>query len=93
MVLAAVVQPVVGAGQAVDRRQGAVQDHERLALGDPHRLAQIGGPVGRQRMAAGQGELDLGLEVSSDEAPPGSGGGGPLPITSLRMGHLWAPSS
>src|SRR5690348_8791187 len=33
-------------------------------------------------MAAGQGELDLGLE------PAAQGGGGPLPITSSRMGHL-----
>jgi hypothetical protein len=37
----------------------------------------------RQRLAAGQGELDLGLQ------PAGAGsGGGPLPITSSRMGHL-----
>jgi hypothetical protein len=34
----------------------------------------------RQRLAAGQGELDLGLEE------PGSGG--PLPITATRMEHL-----
>ncbi len=34
----------------------------------------------RQRLAAGQGELDLGPAVG---AP-----GGPLPITSSRMGHL-----
>jgi len=34
----------------------------------------------RQRLAAGQGELDLGLEAG---AP-----GGPLPITSSRMGCL-----
>ena len=34
----------------------------------------------RQRLAAGQGELDLGLPVG---AP-----GGPLPITASRMGHL-----
>lgn len=34
----------------------------------------------RQRLAAVQGELDLGLAVG---AP-----GGPLPITSSRMGHL-----
>ncbi|GAA5108971.1 hypothetical protein GCM10025762_15190 [Haloechinothrix salitolerans] len=36
----------------------------------------------RQRMVAGQGELDLGLN-----APPEAGG--PLPITASRMGHLW----
>lgn len=38
--------------------------------------------VSRQRLAAGQGELDLGLD-----APPRTGG--PLPITASRMGHLW----
>ena len=40
----------------------------------------------RQRLAAGQGELDLGLEVTG----PGmrGAGGGPLPITSSRAGHL-----
>jgi hypothetical protein len=35
----------------------------------------------RQQLAAGQGELDLGLEASGP-------GGGPLPITSSRMGVL-----
>jgi hypothetical protein len=40
----------------------------------------------RQRLAAGQGELDLGREATE----PGrrGTGGGPLPITSSRMGHL-----
>jgi hypothetical protein len=42
--------------------------------------------VARQRLAAGQGELDLGLE-STEPARRGVGGG-PLPITSTRMGHL-----
>ncbi|MEW2386701.1 IS1634 family transposase [Micromonospora sp. NPDC047707] len=41
--------------------------------------------VARQRMAAGQGELDLGLEG----AATAKRGVGPLPITSSRMGHLW----
>lgn len=35
-----------------------------------------------QRLAAGQGELDLGLD-------PGDATGGPAEITSSRMGHLW----
>jgi hypothetical protein len=35
----------------------------------------------RQRLAAGQGELDLGLDVVSPA--------GPLEIVSSRMGHLW----
>ena len=38
--------------------------------------------VARQRLAAGQGTLDLGLD--SEEPVRG----GPLPITSSRMGHL-----
>ena len=40
----------------------------------------------RQRLAAGQGELDLGLE-STEPARQGAGSG-PLPITAARMGHL-----
>jgi hypothetical protein len=36
----------------------------------------------RQRLVAGQGELDLGLDDRS-------AAGGPLEITSSRMGHLW----
>jgi hypothetical protein len=38
--------------------------------------------VARQRLAAGQGQLDLGL------GPPAEAGG-PLPITAARMAHLW----
>lgn len=38
--------------------------------------------VARQRLVAGQEELDLGL----DRAPEA---GEPLPITASRMGHLW----
>jgi hypothetical protein len=38
--------------------------------------------VARQRIASGQGELDLGLDAPVEV-------GGPLPITSSRMGHLW----
>jgi hypothetical protein len=38
----------------------------------------------RQRLAAGQGELDLGLEPDQRAAA-----GDPLPIRSSRMGHLW----
>jgi len=43
--------------------------------------------VARQRLAAGQEELDLGLELT--EPARRSAGGGPLPITSTRMEHLW----
>jgi hypothetical protein len=43
--------------------------------------------VARQRLAAGQEELDLGL-VRTEPARRAAGGG-PLPITWTRMGHLW----
>jgi hypothetical protein len=43
--------------------------------------------VARQRLAAGQEELDLGLELT--EPARRAAGGGPLPITSTRMEHLW----
>ena len=52
-------------------------------LGSAHSGAEVEllKAVARQRLVAGQGELDLGLAAG---AP-----GGPLPITSSRMGHLW----
>jgi len=40
----------------------------------------------RQRLAAGQGDLDLGLESAGQARGKA---GGPLPITASRMGHLW----
>jgi len=51
-------------------------------LGSAHSGAEVEllKAAARQRLAAGQGELDLGLAVG---AP-----GGPLPITSSRMAHL-----
>jgi hypothetical protein len=51
-------------------------------LGSAHDAAQVEllKAAAWQRLAAGQGELDLGLETG---AP-----GGPLPITASRMGHL-----
>ena len=49
-------------------------------LGSAHDEAELEAlkAAARQRIAAGQGELDLGLPA----------GGGPLQITSSRMGHL-----
>jgi Transposase DDE domain len=41
--------------------------------------------IARQRLAAGQGELDLGLGPAGPAGPSG----GPLPITSSRMSYLW----
>ena len=50
-------------------------------LGSAHGEAELESlkAAAQQRIAAGQGELDLGLEPAR---------GGPLPITSSRMGHL-----
>jgi hypothetical protein len=52
-------------------------------LGSAHSGAEVEllKAAARQRLAAGQGELDLGLAVGVL--------GGPLPITASRMGHLW----
>jgi hypothetical protein len=53
-------------------------------IGSAHDEAQLAmlKAVARQRLAAGQGELDLGLDDSPEA-------GGPLEITGSRMGHLW----
>jgi hypothetical protein len=63
------------------RRGSRELDH----LGSAHSDAEVEllKAAARQRLAAGQGELDLGLQ------PDAEAGGGPLPITSSRMGHLW----
>ena len=52
-------------------------------LGSAHSGAEVEllKAAARQRLAAGQGELDLGLDTA--------GRGGPLPIRSSRMAHLW----
>lgn len=52
---------------------GSAHDEEELAA-----LRE----AANQRLASGQGELDLGLD-------PGAAAGGSLEITSSRMGHLW----
>jgi hypothetical protein len=66
--------------QIVYSSHGGSRDIEHL--GSAHDGAELELPkaAARQRLASGQGELDLGLAVG---AP-----GGPLPITSARMGHL-----
>jgi hypothetical protein len=53
-------------------------------IGSAHDDAQLEllKAAAKQRLAAGHGELDLGLDAGADR-------GGPLPIRSLRMGHLW----
>ena len=53
-------------------------------LGSAHDEAEVEAlkAAARQRLAAGQAELDLGLSVRS-------AGVRPLPITSSRTAHLW----
>lgn len=63
------------------RRKGSRQiDHIASARDDVE--LELLKTVARQRLAAGQGEFDLGLQV-----PPEADG--VLPITAARMGHLW----
>jgi hypothetical protein len=66
--------------QVVHSSQLGSRDIEHI--GSAHDDAELAAlkAAARQRPAAGQLELDLGLDGTA---------GGPLPITSLRMGHLW----
>jgi Transposase DDE domain len=64
-------------------RRGA-RDIEHLGSArDEHEL-EVLQAAARQRIADGQAELDLGLEVAATAAS-----GGALEIASSRMGHLW----
>jgi hypothetical protein len=65
-------------------RRGS-RDIEHIGSAHDEAELEVLKAVARQRLAAGQGELDLGLEFANG----GTGGVGPLPITSSRMGHLW----
>jgi hypothetical protein len=65
-------------------RRGA-RDIEHIGSAHDDAELEVLKAAARQRLAAGQGELDLGLELArrTDQRA-----GGPLPITSSRMGHL-----
>jgi hypothetical protein len=65
-------------------RRGA-RDIEHIGSAHDDAELEILKAAARQRMAAGQGELDLGL----DRTKPATHAGGPLPITASRTGHLW----
>ena len=67
-------------------RQGS-RDIEHIGSAHGETGLEVLKAAARQRLAAGQDELDLGLERTGP-ARRGAGGG-PLPITSSRMGHLW----
>ena len=56
-------------------------------IGSAHDETQLAALVAaaRQRMAAGQGEFDLGINAMADAVA----GSGPLPILASRAAHLW----
>ena len=68
--------------QIVHSQRWGSRDIEHIGSAHTDADLELLKAVARQRMAAGQGELDL--------QPPGgpANGGGPLPITSTRAGHL-----
>lgn len=66
-------------------RRGARDIEHVGSAHDEQELEALKAAAG-QRLSAGQGELDLGLDAAGGE-PVGSG---PLQIVSSRMGHLWA---
>jgi hypothetical protein len=65
-------------------RRGARDIEHVGSAHDEQELEALKAAAG-QRLSAGQGELDLGLDAARGE-PVGSG---PLQIVSSRMGHLW----
>jgi hypothetical protein len=71
--------------QIVHSSHRGARDIEHLGSAHDGAGVELLKAAARQRLAAGQGELDLGLEAAG---PATRGGGGPLPITSTRMGHL-----
>jgi hypothetical protein len=69
--------------QIVHSSRRGSRDIEHIGSAHDDAELEVLKAVARQRLAAGQGQLDLGLEPAG-----GAGGGEPLPITSSRMGHL-----
>jgi hypothetical protein len=72
--------------QIVHSSRRGSRDIEHLGSAHDDAELELLKAAGRQRLASGQGQLDLGLEPT-DPARQGAGGG-PLPITSSRMGCL-----
>ena len=72
--------------QIVHSSRRGSRDIEHLGSAHDEAGVEVLKAAARQRLAGGQGELDLGLEST---AVGGGAGGGPLPITSSRMAHLW----
>ncbi len=67
--------------QIVHSSHRGSRDIEHLGSAHDDAEVELLKAAARQKLAAGQGELDLGLAPAGDR-------GGPLPITSSRMGHL-----
>ena len=75
--------------QIVHSNRSGSRDIEHIGSAHSDAEVEVLKIAARQRLAAGQGVLDLGLVVpsgisDSSSVPPGS----PLPIRSSRMGHL-----
>jgi hypothetical protein len=69
--------------QIVHSSRRGSRDIEHIGSAHDDAELEVLKAAARQRLAAGQDELDLGLDGVQ------RGAGGPLPITSSRMGHLW----
>jgi DDE family transposase len=69
--------------QIVHSSQRGSRDIEHIGSAHDDAELELLKAAARQRLAAGQGELDLGLAPARS-----TGGGGALPITSSRMQHL-----
>jgi hypothetical protein len=68
--------------QIVHSSHRGSRDIEHIGSAHDEAELEVLKAAARARMAAGQGELDLGLDDSPEA-------GGPLEIISSRMGHLW----
>src|SRR5213082_2999510 len=71
--------------QIVHSSRRGSRDIEHIGSAHDEAELELLKAVARQRLAAGQDELDLGLLGG----PARQAQGAPLPITSSRMGHLW----
>ena len=70
-------------------RRGS-RDIEHIGSAHDEARLELLKAAARQRLAAGQGELDLGVAGhGAGRVGRGVRDGGPLPITSTRMAHLW----
>jgi hypothetical protein len=72
-------------------RRGA-RDIEHIGSAHDDAELELLKAAARQRLAAGQDELDLGVAAAQQGLPgsaPQRADAAPLPITSSRMGHLW----